>query len=246
MKYNKNCLILFVLMFIISSLLPGCSLGVPNKSDMDKYASQHFKGKYSLEFVQETDFIIEYKMTLDELSDLPFKIACSKKTYAGDIPVGTHIYDNFEDIFKTYYIQNNPLDKDIFVDNYNFYTLVDDKNIVEIIKYLIEYELKYVDELKTYEKKVSNNPYGCFIVLNHTSNEDIQNYIGLSDEEILKLYEKNKFRFLIYNTESYGTGRRFNPNNISSKEIIYVDDDTIQFMNEYAASHPNELPNIEK
>lgn len=240
-KYSLS----FILMFIVSCLLSGCSLGVPNESDMKKYASQHFKGKYSLELIQETDFVIEYKIILDALPDLPFKIACSKKTYAGDIPVGTHIYDNFEDVFKTYYIEKNPLEKDeIFIDtNYNYYTLMDDKNIVEIVKYLREYESKYVDELKTYEKKVSKYPYGCFIVVNHSTNEDIQDYLGLSDDAILKLYEKNKFRFLIYNTESYGTGRRFNPNNSSRKEIIYLDDETVQFMNEYAASHPNELPN---
>lgn len=249
MVFNKNRLsLILVFMFIISCLLSGCSLGAPDESDIKKYASQHFKGKYSMELIQDTDFVLEYKVTLDKLSDLPFKIACSKKTYAGDIPVGTHIYDNFEDVFKTYYIEKNPLDNDeIFIDtNYNYYTLMDDKNIVEIVKYLCEYDSKYVEALKTYEKKVSKYPYGCFIVINHTTNEHIQDYLGLSDEKILKLYEKNKFRFLIYNTESYGTGRRFNPQLSSNKEIVYVDDETVQFINDYAASHPNEVPDIER
>lgn len=244
-KYSLS----FILIFIISCLLSGCSVEVPeereipNKSTIKKYASEHFNGKYSLEFVQETDFIMEYKIVLDKLPDLPFKIAWAKKVVKS-MPLENQIYDDFEDIFKTYYIENNPLDKDISVDSHNYYNLMDDKNIIDIVKYLRDYESKYLDELKIYKKKVSNNPYGCFKVLNISSNEDIQDYIGLSDDEILKLYEKNKFRYLIYNTESYGTGRRFNSSH--SKEIIYLDDETIQFMNEYAASHPNELPYTEK
>lgn len=238
---SKKINLFFLLLIIIVFCLSGCSTERPSEREVKKYIKDNFKGKYSVEKVKESDSYLVYNVIFNKCPSVTIEVIgrSGGGTYLIPVPLPATIDDNFKTEFFKYYISEHPLENNIsspkgyYLEGH--YDIYDDNEIVSDIKYLLDYRDALMKEENEYRKKKRTYDNSSFEVCNIPFFDDLSDYDGLSDEEIKSLYEKNKFTYLVLNTDIDTYGRYFK--NRSEKE--YIDLDVIQFLDAYASNNPD-------